>query len=417
MSKATYSPQIGMLDKYMIANQFGDYNGLFNVNPALQAIFDIEEKGLAFFDSGPGTFTRASQAAVWNSKAILESVAINDPRIEHDPLTAKTKGLLSEELRTNIIPQSNTSTFSLNNSTRGSLFNANGVKGYFYTSAAGLPNAFIGIAESAGTRYYSSQVFVAPGTSTFTRCELIVDNNSNRGGSVQFNFDTETFSGEVTYPAYITNFRYSYEKLNDGYIIYLSGELVVTSIVTMNVFWEEATSLNIANAQIEQGTSSSSFIETTGATATRSADVAVVSGASFTDGYNQDENTVYVRFYKDDTGSIGHIINISDGTTDEQILLYRKADNEICLVINTGGVEQVNISSAVEEGETSIAFGFKENDLIIAINGSQVGTDNTLTMPAVDQMDLGEDLNGVISRVVLLPKILTNQEILKFSAH
>ena len=52
------------------------------------------------------TFTRASGATRVNASGALESVAIDGPRFDYDPVSLQPKGLLIEEQRTNLLLQS-----------------------------------------------------------------------------------------------------------------------------------------------------------------------------------------------------------------------------------------------------------------------------------------------------------------------
>jgi hypothetical protein len=52
------------------------------------------------------TFTRASTATFVGSNGLIQSAAINTPRFDHNPVTLACKGLLIEESRTNIITYS-----------------------------------------------------------------------------------------------------------------------------------------------------------------------------------------------------------------------------------------------------------------------------------------------------------------------
>src|SRR5580765_5882879 len=52
------------------------------------------------------TFTRASTATYTDMSGTIQSVAVNAPRWDYDPVTLALRGLLIEEARTNLLLQS-----------------------------------------------------------------------------------------------------------------------------------------------------------------------------------------------------------------------------------------------------------------------------------------------------------------------
>jgi hypothetical protein len=49
------------------------------------------------------TFTRSTTATYWNSSGELTTAAVDEPRIDYDPVTLACRGLLIEETRTNLV--------------------------------------------------------------------------------------------------------------------------------------------------------------------------------------------------------------------------------------------------------------------------------------------------------------------------
>lgn len=49
------------------------------------------------------TFTRASTATYFDSAGVMQTAAVNEPRIDYDPATGELRGLLIEEQRTNLL--------------------------------------------------------------------------------------------------------------------------------------------------------------------------------------------------------------------------------------------------------------------------------------------------------------------------
>jgi hypothetical protein len=85
------------------------------------------------------------------------------------------------------------------------------------------------------------------------------------------------------------------------------------------------------------------------------------------------------------------------------------------LVIVDGGVEQANINGGTitANTRTRVAVRINENDFAISINGADVVTDTSGTLPTVDRLMLGrtqagEYLNGTLARVTGWREALPN---------
>ena len=73
--------------------------------------FSRDFAGLKTLDHGVGpaiTFTRASNATFFDASGTLQTAANDTPRFDHDPATGASRGLLIEELRTNLLLNSAT---------------------------------------------------------------------------------------------------------------------------------------------------------------------------------------------------------------------------------------------------------------------------------------------------------------------
>ena len=93
----------GATDAWQVSNNgFIPYNYLSFSNAALN--LDLLSGSL---DSRV-TFTRASGATRFNASGVLETVATNVPRFDHDPVTLAPRGLLIEGARTNLLLNSAT---------------------------------------------------------------------------------------------------------------------------------------------------------------------------------------------------------------------------------------------------------------------------------------------------------------------
>ncbi len=342
--QVTLAPNTAVLTKYEMAHQFGNYNGLFDVNPTLQGIFDIKEKADLFFTTGPGTFTRGSVGSYWDYKGAMQSAAINTPRFNYNPITGELLGLLIEEARTNIFLNSATL------STQDITVTAQAYTVSFYgTGTITFSGAYVGTLVGTGTKERVSVTFT-PSAGTVT-C---------------------TVTGSVTY----------------------------------------------ANA--EAGSFATSWIVTTGSSATRSVDAAYVSGSDFTDMYNQTEGTVYIAY----TATKGIPLSIDNNTLNELMRLYANlSDTGVTeLRMLTGGASQFGITQPDGTSEFKNSFSYSGTGVLFSANGlSAVGASiASLFIPSQivigNRGGLASSINGHIKRLIYIPKSFDATTIQRLSA-
>jgi hypothetical protein len=167
--------------------------------------------------------------------------------------------------------------------------------------------------------------------------------------------------------------------------------------------------------QLEAGSYATSYIPTTSATATRVADACSKTGISSLIG--QTEGVLFVDFnYEAKPDVNGNIVMIIYGASGEAFI-YILGGNLLLQVYNSG-VVQGNISISIGAvGRKKVAFAYKQNDFVGYMNGTQIGTDTSGTIPAMSTLRLGEyyatgySLNSGINEAVLFPTRLTNAEL------
>jgi hypothetical protein len=142
-------------------------------------------------------------------------------------------------------------------------------------------------------------------------------------------------------------------------------------------------------AQLETGSIATSYIPTTTAAVTRNADVVSVSGA-VSGAIGQTQGTMYAEVDVRNFPSPSRIIGISDGTSNNRIIIIFNTSNRIRLLATVSTASQVDINSSSQvAGIFKIAVAYKENDYAFYINGSQVGTDTSALVPTCSAIYLG----------------------------
>ncbi len=370
------------------------------------------------------TFTRASSATFIDSAGRLQTAAVDVPRFDHNPTTGESLGLLVEEQRTNSLTYSEDTsqwltpfniTMSQNQATAPD--GASTADQYLETAATGL-HIQDGMSFTFVTStVYTYSVFVKsiggrnfeigyPGT-IFT--DRFARFNLSGSGSVQGSDAGVTASIQAYangwYRCSATNTCASGASSRiSNFIIDGSFARSYAGDVTKGLF--------IWGAQLEAGAFATSYIPTTAAAVTRSADVASITGANFSSWYRQDEGTVFVNAINPALSTT--LFSASDGTANNRIQADAGISARVARVV-TGGITQANNTIAYTFGtQQQFALSYVLNSINFA-NAGTLGTEDTsATIPTVDQLRLGANptgagaLNSTIKRLAFFPQRLSN---------
>jgi hypothetical protein len=271
-------------------------------------------------------FERASTATYYDSEGVLQTAAVNEPRLDHDPVTLEPLGLWGEEERTNAISQSNEFTAST-----GTTISVD-----TYKSPDGTDNSFLIIAdETTGEHYpndkaisvqkddlYTWSYFVKKGSGDlkpYVRMAVSIK------AGVSFNLDTMV----ATVRSGDDLVDYGMIELSGGWFrVWIAGIANNTGTVVArcqlyaesSVFEGDGVSgIYHYGRQLEQGGFPTSYIPTTGSTATRSPDIC--SAKSVHPWLDKNEGTVYIELDKKAGSYVGNYLTLSDGTADNQVVI------------------------------------------------------------------------------------------------
>lgn len=147
-------------------------------------------------------------------------------------------------------------------------------------------------------------------------------------------------------------------------------------------------SVDVSSCQLEFATYATSYIPTTSASVTRNADVISKTGISSLIG--QTEGTL---FWDVDFQVVANndAIFIKDNASYDTFVFMQKESSGIiaCGYYGSGALQARIESSAVPTGRHKIAFAYKNNDFVMYLNGTQVGTDTSGTVSGLmDYFDL-----------------------------
>lgn len=142
----------------------------------------------------------------------------------------------------------------------------------------------------------------------------------------------------------------------------------------------------VADVQLEQGAYATPTIETTSATVTRIAD-AVTALTSITALIGQTEGTIYFEgsSFADSTEKS---LSLSDGTTNNRIVLRFTSGNVInALIVSSGGTEATISNASFTTGALyKICVVYASNRCALFVNGVKIGEDLTVTVPSCSRI-------------------------------
>jgi len=390
------------------------------------------------------TFTRASSGTFVGSNGVLQTAVTDAPRFDHNPTTGESLGLLVEEQRTNSIT---------NNTMVGAVAGTPGTNptGWIYatTSSNGLtlsivgtgtenginyidyrfngttvasPNScaigFVNAAAATGQTWTASMYWkLAAGSATgATNWQLGLIENTAGGSFVTGAFYSQT---APTPAALNTQRPIATRTLSGGATIGL-----VTYPINISVAGNTAIdfTLRIGLPQLEQGAFATSPILTSTAAATRSADVASITGSAFSSWYRQDEGTVFAdakeypfastlsrSFYGFDSSATPNADFNRQWIWSGNITLLNNS-----IYTSSGGPTAAEFSNTIINEQKRTALAYKVNNYARSYNGGAVVTDLSGNLPVgIDRLGIGssnnaQHLSGTIKRLVYWGQRLPN---------
>ncbi len=174
-------------------------------------------------------------------------------------------------------------------------------------------------------------------------------------------------------------------------------------------------------SQAEVGPVPTSPITTTIAAVSRAADVISASGALVSGLIGQTEGTIYAEVDYKSIATTKSIIAINDGTSNNRIQVRFASTTVFNLRIVIGGVDNdynVTISPALSaSGSFKVALAYKQNDYVLAVNGSLYASTASRNVPACTNLILGnsgftsEFLNDRLRAAALYTTRLTDAQL------
>ena len=360
------------------------------------------------------------------------------PRFDHNPTTGESLGLLVEEQRTNEVRNSNSMSAVVTGSpgTLPTNWSAQG-------NANGWTREVVGSGSLGSLNYVDVRFSGTPTGGQFSvtfqsQGVVAASNGQTWAASVYYQLVGGSLGNVVGYPAanlwsstpsYLSGLGLAGSIIPSATLQRYTGSGTISQASTAFISWGITFvytagntynfTIRFAGPQLELGAFSTSFVPTTGTAATRSADVASITGANFSSWYNQTEGTVFANASTADPSSVTPCVaSINDGTSSNRIQIGRTNSSGAALrvFVIANGSTSVNgmlIGSTSANASGKIIFAFKSSDFSGAANGTLATPVTSGSVPTTTQFQIGNavagsPLNGCISRLTFWPQRLPN---------
>ncbi|MCE0912075.1 MULTISPECIES: phage head spike fiber domain-containing protein [Pseudomonas] len=370
------------------------------------------------------TFSRTTVARYFNSSGLMVQAAVNEPRFEYDPSTLVPLGLKMEPHRQNIFTFSQDFTNSIWAKARcTATVSGTAPDGTstacVITGTGGAGDTFMsrnGQTFTAGSSYAFS-VFAKAGTGTVVSLRLPVD---SFGVAINVNFDLTgngsfvVTSGSATTVAHII-------KLPNGWfkccVMATAAAVGGGNWFAIGIGTTTTVALSVWGAQLEVGQWHSSYIPTSSAAATRSADLCYV--PTMSPWFKNLEGTLYSEVLSTAGQAFHASLGVASGAAPRISNWMSSTRTASSQVINDAVVTVFGASfTAIPQGTVAKqALAFKLNDMQAAYNGTLSAFDTAADIPTPTRLTIGsrgtatDAMSGHVRKVTIYPYRLSASEL------
>ena len=270
----------------------------------------------------------------------------------------------------------------------------------FEATSAARGGKYVTISVSSGTTYTLS--FYAKSLSGTQKIRIGADNGcAIPQGAETFEITTEWQRISTTITSTETQWNVFFDNIESGTACtgtYLDADLLVYGF------------------QLEAGSYSTSLIPTYGSSVTRSADSCSKTGISSLIG--QTEGVVFWDIQVDILSATGHedILNIDDGSFGNTLYFIKGSTGILTAEIYASSTSQCTFSHSLSSvGRYKMALAYANNDFVFYVNGVQIGTDTSGSVPTMSRFQIGNGVfgasTGKTNQTILFPTRLTNDEL------
>lgn len=365
--------------------------------------------------SSATAYTATTTQPITNYIPVLLTAGGNQPRFDCNPTTGESLGLLIEEARTNLQTYSSTgsgwvsylsvtwissSVVAPNGQIQGAdVTFPSGSQMYSYTASFG--SSGIAVTASAYMKYRSGASIVGIGVYDNTQGNRYVYFDLSNGTISSSDSGT---SGTIT-------------SVGNGWYRCTNTKTVQNASGGMSFYASNgACNIYTWGAQLEVGAFATSYIATTSASATRTADQPIMSGSNFTNWYNQAEGTIYLDYANANVDSGTRLLEIWQGSPFSIPVEIASDGSTWSAKTYNYGAYQVSLSLGSTSASGKLIYSIKTNNFTACANGGTVNSQTSGLLGQATELNIGftnragteTQLNGCIKKLAYYPLRLSN---------
>ena len=393
------------------------------------------------------SYTATNGAPITKYQPKLMTAAADRARFDHDPITGESKGLLIEEQRTNLLTYSQQIELQTTNT---SDFN----RWIISTTSNGLLDSNASIAPDgtlSASRFYANTDLASPATfqqvyytdttpetltfSVFAKAgqtnrylQLLIGSGDVAGNPfANFNLFDGTISRDDSSIASIEDHGNGWYRCVITFTTVSTSGILINPVIYLidddnagrdqKMTGDSYSGIYIWGAQLETGSFATSYIKTTGASATRSADNASITGENFSSWYRQDEGSILFDLKLSEDSNWKYIFGITNnGEWEQGLISARHLGSSI--QSNLGSIDNNSSQVGFVQGGNFFNLGFAYKDDSAFIN-TNIASDEYAPKIAsgLNRIDFfsinGSDYKscGHIKKLAYYPQRLTNEQL------
>lgn len=337
------------------------------------------------------TTSRASGATRVNKNGLIEDVATGIPRLDYT--NGGCPELLLEPQSTNLCDVSKVDAYGVSGTiTRNTLVSLTptGVVESVRLIKGSVSNEYCNLKVASttlsATTDYTHSIFVKRDTADFTfRLEHNTSTNYGLNWNVSFTITESgvTINSESNATGSVVDYGNGWYRVSATLTTGTPSTAITSCLFRLDDTNGIGASVLLQYHQFEQQSYATSYIPTSGATATRNAETC--NGAGSTDEINSQEGVLFFEGRALADSLTFRAISLSDGSSSDRVFMYYSTtSNRLTFSVDVSSSNEFFLTQDFIDitQQTKIAFQYKQNDFKVYVNGLLIGVGLSGNVPS-----------------------------------